>query len=198
MVSPDHDEHTFFQQVLELQGELLQLLFTYTGNRDDAQELLGDVYLELVEMTAEERSKIRSPKAFCRTAAKHKACDWLRRKRVIRMELLADMDCLHHADERPPLDRIVIGQQELTLVERLIQKLPSRCREIFTRRRRDGVSIRGIAAEFNIRATTVKDHLARADAELLKRRHPDPPVRDDRVARNRRRRKLESRKGRQP
>ena len=194
MVSRDDDEQTFFQEVLGLQGELLQLLLTYTGNREDAKELMGDVYLELVEMTAEERSNIRSPKAFCRTAAKNKACDWLRRKRVIRMELLADMDCLHHADERPPLDRIVIGQQELTLVERLIQKLPSRCREIFTRRRWDGVSVRGIAAEFNIRATTVKDHLSRADAQLRSFKDPDPPAREDRVPGDRPR-KPESRKG---
>jgi RNA polymerase sigma-70 factor (ECF subfamily) len=187
ITNEDPDEKRFFEQALHFQSELLRLLLHHTGNRADAEDLLGDVYLVLVTMSSEERSTIRSLKAFCRKVAKNKARDWVRHRRVISFEPLVEAPDPTLTDDRPSLDRIVIAQEEVTLIGRVIQQLPTRCREIFKRRRQDGESIRVIAAEFHIQETTVKDHLARADAKIERFKTSDTPLLDDRASRIRRR-----------
>ena len=45
------------------------------------------------------------------------------------------------------MDRVVAGAAELQRVQRLIEKLPSKCRQVFVLRRIHGVSQREIACE---------------------------------------------------
>jgi len=159
-------EKELLEVVTQLRPELLGLLFKYTGNRWDAEELLGDVVLELLQLTAQQRSDIQSLPKYCYKVARNKGRDWLRRQRIVTFEPYTDEQHGVGTDQRPPVDRIAMAEQGLALLNRVVRSLPSRCREIFMKKYEIGLSSQEIAIEFKIKLSTVKDHLSKAKAKI--------------------------------
>lgn len=81
-----------------------------------------------------------------------------------------DFDYINHAytDEElvPSPERLLDIQQRLQLLQKIIDSLPPKCRDVFWMFRIEGVSQSDIAAHFNISVNMVERHIIRALVDL--------------------------------
>lgn len=156
-------EDRFLLHALEFESVLRACLWRYTHNNSDVDELLQETYARLLIVGAsQQETAVRSIRAFCLTVARNVALDWLRRQRVVPLELVSDMESLDVLDEGAQIEEIVNSHQELTLLAEAIALWPRRCRQTFTLRKVYGFSQKEIAARLNISEHTVEQHLTRA------------------------------------
>jgi RNA polymerase sigma factor (sigma-70 family) len=137
-------------------------LYRYTRNNSDVDELLQEVYARLLTAGASDDPEVRSVRAFALTVARNVAFDWLRHRRVVPIELVADLEALEVLDEGEQIEEIVNSHQELAMLVKTIQSLPERCRQVFTLRKVYGYSQKEIALRMNISENTVEQHLTKA------------------------------------
>jgi RNA polymerase sigma-70 factor (ECF subfamily) len=84
----------------------------------------------------------------------------LRRSRVVRIETAAEIDVLL-LDKQPTPEDQATACSELSQIERLVAKLPTRCRRIFEMRKIEGLSQREIATRMGISESIVENEGAR-------------------------------------
>jgi RNA polymerase sigma-70 factor (ECF subfamily) len=175
-------EDRYLLASLEYEGVLRACLHRYARNVADVDELLQDTWTHLLAAgSAQNREEIRSIRAFALTVARNVALSWLRHRQVVPIELVADLEQLELLDERGLVDEIVNSHQELALLTQAVERLPARCRQVFTLRKVYGLSQKEIAAELGISENTVEQHLAKgmrlcsaalADSPIAERRSP--------------------------
>jgi RNA polymerase sigma factor (sigma-70 family) len=156
-------EDRLLLHALEFESVLRACLWRYTHNNADVDELLQETYARLLVVGATAReTEFRSIRAFCLTVTRNVALDWLRRKHVVPLELVADMESLDVLDEGAQIEEIVNAHQELELLANAIAAMPRRCRQTFTLRKIYGFTQKEIAARLNISENTVEQHLTKA------------------------------------
>lgn len=125
----------------------------------DAEEIVQDFFVQLWE----DRSKLRetgSLKPYLFTAIKNRSLNYLKSKGIkekihnqIRKQVEGDF--LYHPD--------IFSTSELqSEIEKVILKLPDRCREIFLKSRVDGTPNAEIAIELDISKRTVETQVSKA------------------------------------
>jgi RNA polymerase sigma factor (sigma-70 family) len=140
---------------------------------DEAEDLVQDAYVRLLEYR---RSKdIRSEEALLSRIVANLAINQYHRERAQTSESLDDIEEEGDLiDESPGIDRILAAQDRLREVERTLNRVSERTRQIFVAHRA-GFSYEEIAAEFGISRRTVQKHIVRATVLLGMR--PSPPSR---------------------
>ena len=103
-----------------------------------------------------QNGEVRSPKALLFTTARHLALDELRRRKIVPIEPIAEIDHLSVLDEGASAVESATRNQELDLLTQAIQSLPARCRQVLTLRKIYGLSQREIAARLGISEHTVE------------------------------------------
>jgi RNA polymerase sigma factor (sigma-70 family) len=155
-------EDRYLVASLEYEGVLRACLHRYARNSADVDELMQETWAHLLTAGASQnREEIRSMRAFALTVARNVALSWLRHRQVVPIELVADIEQLELLDERGQVDEIVNTHQELALLTQAVERLPARCRQVFTLRKVYGLSQKEIAAELKISENTVEQHLAK-------------------------------------
>jgi RNA polymerase sigma factor (sigma-70 family) len=155
-------EERYLVEALQFEGVLRACLYRYARNNSDVEELLQETYARLLTAGAAGEREVRSVRAFSLTVARNVAFDWLRHKRVVPIELVADMEAMNILDERDQIDAIVNSHQELMILIKVVQELPERCRQVFTLRKVYGYTQKEIAARMNITENTVEQQLIKA------------------------------------
>ena len=100
--------------------------------------------------------EVPSPKALLFTTARHLALDELRRRKIVSIEPIAEIDHLSVLDEGASAVEFAARNQELDLLTQAIQSLPTRCRQVLTLRKIYGLSQKEIAARLGISEHTVE------------------------------------------
>lgn len=132
-------EDRFLLHALEFESVLRACLWRYTHNTSDVDELLQETYARLLVVGITHReTEFRSIRAFCLTVARNVALDWLRRQRVVPLELVSDMETLDILDESAQIEEIVNSHQELALLAEAIASMPRRCRQALPSARSTG------------------------------------------------------------
>jgi RNA polymerase sigma factor (sigma-70 family) len=175
MPSDSQGEQRFFRTALALQGELRRVLFSYTHSDADAEDLLQDTYLRLLDVQPNEPMEEPSIRAFCLKTAHNLARDWLKHRKIVHFEPFDNEVHGNTPDQQPHTDQIINARQELLQVVGVLNNLSPKCGEVFTRRRIHGESIREIADELDISKNTVKFHLAKGDRRLRDRGSSSAP-----------------------
>ena len=171
--SEDHE--WFAREILVHEGRLRSQLRRYFSARADLEDVLQESYARVLTVSRAERQKMKSPVAFLFTIARNVCLDLLRRKTVVSIDTLAELESLKVSDDRPGPYEELNSRQELDLLQQAIASLPERCREVMVLTKVQGKSLREVAATLAISESTVEKHIAngvRQCAEFLWSREP--------------------------
>ncbi|MGR4865875.1 RNA polymerase sigma factor [Caulobacter sp. LARHSG274] len=120
----------------------------------DVDDIIQETYCRLAAL--ETVTHIVSGRAYFFRTARNIAIEKIRRARIVRIDCVTEIDALNVVDDEPSPERVVAGRRELLRVQRLIEGLPERCRQIFTLRRIQGLSQREVAARLGVTENVVE------------------------------------------
>lgn len=156
----DPHDRWFADQVLPLEGALTRFLRRVWPDAAEIEDLRQDVYVRVYEATRNRKPISTSYYVFA--VARNLLTDRLRRRRVVAIDLVADLAALNVLSDEVPADRVLSGRQELARLERALADLPPRCREVFRLRKIESLSQREVAERLGIAQSTVEKHVAGA------------------------------------
>ena len=165
-------ETWFIERILPHEGALRGYLGRFLRRPHDAEDALHDTYARLIALSNEERGRIRQVHAYLFKTARNVAMDRLRKRPVISLERMTEIEELDVVDESLDGYGEIKARQELLLLRQAIASLPDRCRQVLTLRKVFGLSQRQIAEKLAITENTVERHVAngmRACTEYLLR-----------------------------
>lgn len=165
----------FTEEVHPHESSLRAYLRQVFPSLPDIDDVVQESYLRLLR--AKETSRIQYAKALLFTTARNLALDFFRRRGVVRIDAIDDVEQLAPVAESPDAAEAASRQQELDFLAEAVSDLPERCRQVLTLRLLYGYSMRQIAEHLGMSSLTVKTHLARGMrrcAERLKHRGVQP------------------------
>ena len=145
-------------------GKLVRILTRRTSNRDDAQDLVQDIFLRFARIQERWPSPLERPQAYLRRIAanllKDRARSDLRRSAsslgVADEEALPGVDQQRHLEARDMLQRL----------EAAIMRLRPKTREIFMAHRIDGLTYAEIAERTGLSVKGVEKQMSKALLQL--------------------------------
>lgn len=128
----------------------------------EADEVARDAVLRLWKRGTTSGSKgIASPKALLFTIARNAACDLGRRRGVVEINSVAEIDCLSVVDESTDVAETVSTRQELEFLADALRGLPDGCRQVLTLCKIHGYTPKEVAAKLGISEYTVRAQTAK-------------------------------------
>jgi RNA polymerase sigma factor (sigma-70 family) len=176
----DDSTREWFRRFLRYEPEVRVYLRRFLSEPADISDVVQESYARLLLLSEAQRERIRSPSAFMFTTARNAAVDLLRRRPVVSLDAMAELDAsavLQAGGREQTLDEALNTRQELERLEGVLAALPKRCGEVLRLRKIFGFSQAEIAAELSITEHTVEKQLARAlrlCADLLANQVPTP------------------------
>jgi RNA polymerase sigma factor (sigma-70 family) len=126
----------------------------------DIDDIVQETYAILAELKSV--AHIRNSRTYLFSVAHSIILQHVRRKRVVAIEALADLEQLGIYSEEPNPEESLSGHQALRDIAQLIADLPGKCREAFTLRKVEGLSQREVAGQMRISESTVEKHIGKA------------------------------------
>lgn len=151
----------FAREVLPHEGDVRRWLARRIRGLPDCHvdEIVQEAYARLWCAGAD---RIMNPRAYFFVTARHVVGEVLRRSRVVSIETIADIDTLNIADGDVGPERRLSGREEVEHMQRVLEKLPPKCRQAFELRKFEELSHRDIAQRMQISESTVEKHLVKA------------------------------------
>ena len=144
-------ELSFRNDILPLKDKLFRLALRITFDRAEAEDVVQETLIR-VWNKRDEWSQFGSIEAYCLTVASE-------RKDSRTVELTLEME--QASDASSPYEKLV-NKERMTLIHRLMNKLPEKQRLIMLLRDVEGKSYKEIAAVLNLTEEQVKVNLFRA------------------------------------
>ena len=126
----------------------------------EVDDIIQETYTRLV--SAESVGHIRNPKNYAFQIAGSVVIDHVRRKKVVSIASVADLDQIGLVSDEPSPEAHAIGRDELSRLAAAIERLPSRVQEVFILRRVKGLTQKEISRQLGIAEATVERHMTRA------------------------------------
>ena len=159
MAPPDPETARWFaEEVQPHEPDLRAYLRAKFARHLDVDDLVQETYARLLQARAQ--TPLRSVRSYLFTTARNVAFDYFRRRKVVAIDGIAEIDLLPVFEDRPGVAEAVCHDQELQLLAEAIQSLPERCRRVLTLRKLFGLSHREIAAQLGIAENTVNAQVA--------------------------------------
>jgi RNA polymerase sigma factor (sigma-70 family) len=152
--------------VLPHEAAVRAWLRRWTGGAQDIDDVIQEAYCRLAALKSVDH--IGSGRAYLFQTSRNIVLEQVRRSKIVRIDNVTDMAHLSMIDEAPPAERVVAGARELARVERLINRLPAKCRRVFVLRRVYDVPQRDIAKMCGISVSAVEKLSMRGLKLILK------------------------------
>ncbi|MDR1675278.1 MAG: RNA polymerase sigma-70 factor [Tannerella sp.] len=176
-MNPSEVEKAFrdnFEQVyLSHCPGMVRFAMEYVSSREDAENIVHDAFAELWEVRRNYLNRKNHLLAFLFTAIKNKCIDWLRHQIVMREaenmlqeEYRLSMQIKFNSLDVFDQDVFASEESVEALVNRAIQSLPEKCREIFIKSKLEGMKQSRIAEELHISIHTVETQMGIAYRKL--------------------------------
>lgn len=146
-----HSVHSFFLKKL--------------GSSEDAADASQETFMRMVRHNG--AISLRSPDSYLFRTARNLATDMLR-FRAVRSKYTEAADIEAQPSTAPLQDAALDSRQRQKLVQKAMQELSPRCREVFTLHRFEDLTYKEIAERLSISPKTVENHVARAILHLRK------------------------------
>ncbi len=158
MPPEESEENIWFRKkLLPHEPFLRNWLLSRYSNEAEVDDIIQDAYLRV--MQAKERCDMQSPKAYLFATARNIAVNRVRRSKIIQFDSLTDFDFSNVLDEMEPVSESIALNQELEILNKAIESLPNRCRQIFTLRKLYSMPQKEIAEKLGISVNTVAAQL---------------------------------------
>lgn len=162
---PERDiDRWFVEEVLVFEGALIGFLRRHWRDDADVADIRQETYARVYE--AAQRELPRHVKAFVFMTARNLMIDRARRAQVVSMETIADFETLPVFTNEPDAEERLSSRQELKALQRALDILPSRCREIVVMRKIEGLPQRKVAEMLGIAESTVEKQVAKGVKRL--------------------------------
>lgn len=126
----------------------------------EADDVIQDVFLRLFQCAS--CRTVTFPKSYLFETAHSVMIDRRRRAASRFASMHCELTDSHHpANELSPL-RILMGREDATAVETVIEGLPGRTQEIIIAIRLEGASLKSLALRYQISTSAVEKHIGRA------------------------------------
>ena len=123
----------------------------------DIDDIIQEAFLRVLQ--AHQERELKSPKAFLFATARNLAVDVVRRSKIIHFDSLTENELSDVMDLCDSIPESIARNQELELLTKAIQSLPSKCRRIFTLRKVYCMAPPEIALKLGVSINTVATQL---------------------------------------
>jgi RNA polymerase sigma factor (sigma-70 family) len=145
----------------ELRGWLRRKLSSLAKN--DIDDVVQETYARI---WAADFGRIRNGRAYLFATVRHLLGEHARRSRIVRIELLGEIDSLNLISQEPGPERRVSAREELERLQAIVATLPAQCRRVFEMSKFEGLAHRDVAKQMGLSEKTVENHLTRALARI--------------------------------
>ena len=153
-----HDDQQAFKQLYKsLFFRLYQFAYSFVHSRENAEEVVNDVFLGLWQKRAG-LDGIDNINVYLYVAIKNASLNCLRKKKLPTPLSIDDLS-VHHLQLASNPESVLINRELQTRIRQAIESLPPRCRLIFKLIKEDGLSYKEVAAILEISAKTVDAQL---------------------------------------
>jgi RNA polymerase sigma factor (sigma-70 family) len=145
----------------------------------DLDNVIQETFVRVLE--ARRSAPIENVRGYLFATARNQALTMMRRNDIVSIESITEIEALDIKMDEPDVAEKVGLKLEIELLTEAIQALPTRCREVLTLRKIEGLSQRDIAARMGISEHTVEVQVAngmRRCAQFLRDRGVLPPRKD--------------------
>ena len=147
----------FKSEILVHEESLVRYLYRSWPHAQEVYDLRQDVYVRVYESAITLRPV--SPKSFLFATARNLMTDRFRRRRIVAIDAVEDLDALNVMVDDISPERRTSAHQELRRLAAAIDQLPPKCRETVWLRRVDDLSQKEVAAKLGIAERTVEKHV---------------------------------------
>lgn len=153
------DPKGVFSALIGNYGELTRRLARRVGAGGDAQDVLHDTWLKLARTA--DIQQVADPKSYVSHVAGNLAIDRVRARRV-RERYFTPEDHGDIAADAPSTERIVDYRQRVARLQKIVEGLPRRQRDVFLMHKFDGLSHSEIADRLGISRSAVEKLVMKA------------------------------------
>ena len=152
--------------LLPHEGAVRSWLYRVLDNRSEVDDIIQEVYCRLWSLG--NPLSIANPRAYFFQTARNIVIDEVRRAKIVKFTALAEVEevALDVSSFSP--ERVAGARDELRRVVGFIDQLPPRCREIFSLRKIEGLSLQQISVRLGLSRTVVENEVSRGLKRLLK------------------------------
>ncbi|RLG07031.1 MAG: RNA polymerase subunit sigma-24 [Thaumarchaeota archaeon] len=153
-----------------------EIAYRFTRNVDDALDLTQEIFLKVFKSLGTFKFQ-SSFYTWLFSTARNYCIDYLRHRRVKRVELQENMpssspDYLFRGARVPPPSERIEREELRKAIEKAIESLPPKQREVFILRHYEGLQLKEIAEIVGKRIGTVKANLFHATRKLAEMLRP--------------------------
>lgn len=141
---------------LAQQPSLLSFATFLVGNREDALEIVNDVFISLWQ-NRKSFKEIKSIKSYLFSSVKNRSINHIRKKKLEVTNLWPE-----NKQSTFRADAVIEEKEHQTALENLMNQLPPRCKQVFAMSRIDQLSYTEIAELLDISIKTVESQMGKA------------------------------------
>ncbi len=167
-IAYNNDQVAYKQLFLLLHGRLKQFSYAILKSKEEAEELVSDLFIRIWEKKAT-LPTIESPLLYFYVTAKNLALNRLNRQKKQDFpieEWLVQLNSIYFDPEQ-----LMITEEMVRQLRQAVNDLPPRCRLIFKLVKEDGLKYREVAELLNLSVKTIEAQMAIALRRLGKCMH---------------------------
>jgi RNA polymerase sigma-70 factor (ECF subfamily) len=139
----------------------------HLGNEHDADDIIHDALINILELDQQRFASINNPEAFLYTMVKNLSIDRHRKNSKAPERIYTEPDQFTASQNEP--DRLLYAEQKKRLLKQALNELPLACRQAFVLHRYKNIPQKVIAAEMNLSLNSVERYIIKAHRHCQQR-----------------------------
>lgn len=148
----------FAENILPHEPQVRLWLRRCGWSEHDVEDMIQESYAKLAAFPKEQ---IRNPGAFFFQTARNVASAIIRRRQIVSIRAVADIERVATTDTAPDAQSLFIAYEELMRLKAAIEGLPRACRRVLVMRKIEGLSQAETARRLGVSESNVEKHVAR-------------------------------------